>query len=126
MPGGSLVETEVPVRDRLAPRGGEQRAHGEERTERQSVLQAAAARGNEEAASQRSGQGRKHQGQQNELPAKERADHGQELDVPHAKPFLSAEAIIGFGYRVKKSAADDQANKRTHPPGREKEAADEP
>ena len=45
--------------------------------------------------------------------------------MPHAQPLLPAEAVIGFGDGEQESAADNQADERAHPPGRQKEAAHE-
>ena len=105
----------VPAEQVWTHRRGERRAQGQKRPERQRVFHSAAPGHDESDADDRAGDRRHHQRHEGELPADERADHGEHLHVAHAEPFFMAHAIVDFRDQPQHPPPTQNADERGQP-----------
>src|SRR5262245_57987673 len=112
---GRLGGAEIPGDQRVAP---EQRADGpdgEKRPERNRRTSIAALHDDQRHAHRGTGQRCDHQGDRHRLPAEERADHRQQLDVAAAHALAAGQAMVDLGDAPQYAAAEQDAGQRRDP-----------
>ena len=96
------------------------------RAERQRVFHVAAVERDHRDADDRTEERREHQRQQHQLPSEKGADHRQHLHVAESHAFFVAEAEVDLAHQPQRSAAENDADERVAPAGRQEEAEDKP
>src|SRR5690606_33608394 len=105
---GETGRDEIPGDDRASPEHRDEGADREEGTVRDRELRVCAARDHDRDSDHRADERGEQQGQEDPLPAEERADHREELDVPSAHALAPRRALVAPGDGEEDAAAEQR------------------